>query len=415
MPIYRFGPFRLDEAEQRLTRRGEPVTLPPKVFATLVTLVERAGRLVDKEEILERVWPEAVVEEGNVAHNVSLLRKALGEGKTDEEYIETVPKRGYRFVAPVGVERQASAAPRPVPDSAPEEPAPSTASDAPPPEQSIGFAISRDGVAIAYATSGEGPPLVKAANWLNHLEFDWESPVWAHLMRFLSAERILVRYDERGNGLSDWDVDDLTFEALVADLETVVDHLGLERFPLLGISQGCAVSVAYAVRHPERVTRLVLHGGYAKGWRLRGDRDMSGWREGLLEMIRRGWGRDVPGFRQIFASIFIPDATPEQTRWWTDLQRVSATPENAARLMDALGSIDVVELLPRVTAPTLVTHSRGDAGVPFSSGRALAEGIPGARFLPLESDNHLILAHEPAWPIWRSAVSGFLATGDSGH
>lgn len=399
MPIYRFGPYRLDEGERRLTQDGERIPLTPKVFETLLALVERAGRLVEKDEILRTVWPEAVVEEGNLAHNVSVLRKALGGGKTNQAYIETVPTRGYRFVANVSVEDSGSA--ELDPERVPAEP--------PLPEQRIAFTTAVDGVRIAYATSGEGPPLIKAANWLNHLEFDWRSPVWHHVMRELSTGWTLIRYDERGNGLSDWDVEDLSFEAFVMDLEAVVDEVGLDRFPLLGISQGCAVSIAYAVRHPERVSRMVLHGGYAKGWRLRGPDELSQWREGLLEMIRSGWGRDVPGFRQIFASIYIPDATPEQTRWWTDLQRVTASPENAARLLETLGTIDVVDLLAEVSVPTLVTHSRGDAGVPFSAGEALAERIPGARFLPLESDNHLILAHEPAWPIWRSAVRGFLA------
>jgi DNA-binding winged helix-turn-helix (wHTH) protein/alpha-beta hydrolase superfamily lysophospholipase len=402
MQIYLFGDFRLDVAERRLTRDGENVPLRPKVFDTLVELVRNAGRLVDKAALFQAVWPETVVEEGNLAHNVSILRKALGEGKTDQEYIETVPKRGYRFVAQVAVEGDGA---RPAPTAV------ATEAQALP-EQRIAFTVTADGVRIAYATSGEGPPLVKAANWLNHLEFDWRSPVWHHVMRELSTGRMLVRYDERGNGLSDWGAEDLSFEAFVTDLEAVVDAVGLDRFPLLGISQGCAVSIAYAVRHPERVTRMVLHGGYAKGWRLRGGEELSGWREGLVEMIRHGWGRDVPGFRQIFASIYIPDATPEQTQWWTDLQRVTASPENAARLLETLGRIDVVDLLPKVSVPTLVTHSRGDAGIPFFAGKALAQGIPGARFLPLESDNHLILAHEPAWPIWRSAVRGFLA--DSG-
>lgn len=398
MQTYLFGDYRLDEAEHRLTRDGEELPLRPKVFDTLVALVRNAGRLMDKAELFEAVWPDTVVEEGNLAHNVSVLRKVLGAGKTDQGYIETVPKRGYRFVAEVMVEEG-----RPAGESS-REAAPDDAL----PEQRIAFTTAADGIRIAYATSGEGPPLVKAANWLNHLEFDWRSPVWHHVMRELSTGRTLIRYDERGNGLSEWDVDDLSFEAFVADLEAVVDAIGLERFPLLGISQGCAVGVAYAVRHPERVTRMVLHGGYARGWRLR-EGEMSGWREGMVEMIRSGWGRDVPGFRQIFASIYIPDATPEQTRWWTDLQRVTASPENAARLLETLGVIDVVDLLPQVSVPTLVTHCRGDAGVPFSAGKVLAERIPGARFLPLESDNHLILAHEPAWPIWRSAVRGFLA------
>ncbi|HSE94447.1 MAG TPA: alpha/beta fold hydrolase, partial [Methylomirabilota bacterium] len=361
MQVYRFGDYRLDEAEHRLTRNGEELPLRPKVFDTLVALVRNAGRLVDKAELFETVWPDTVVEEGNLAHNVSLLRKVLGGGKTDQEFIVTVPKRGYRFVADVAVEAGPAAKPGPE----------DVAGPAALPPQTIGFTTTTDGVRIAYATSGEGPPLVKAANWLNHLEFDWQSPVWHHVMRELSTGRTLVRYDERGNGLSDWDVDDLSFEAFVADLEAVVDAVGLDRFPLLGISQGCAVSIAYAARHPERVTRMVLHGGYAKGWRLRGG-ELTGWREGLVEMIRSGWGRDVPGFRQIFASIYIPDATPEQTRWWTDLQRVTASPENAARLLETLGRIDVVDLLPRVSVPTLVTHSRGDAGVPFFAGEVLA-------------------------------------------
>lgn len=401
MHTYHFGSFRLDEAEHRLTRNGKEVPLRPKVFDTLVALVANAGRLVDKAELYQATWPDTIVEEGNLAHNVSILRKALGGGKTDQQYIETVPKRGYRFVADVTTETGLSL-------DAVEQRA-EAAAIVEHLEQKIHFTVAADGVRIAYAASGEGPPLVKAANWLNHLEFDWRSPVWHHFMRELSTVRTLVRYDERGNGLSDWDVEDISFEALVADLEAVVDAAGLERFPLLGISQGCAVSIAYAVRHPERVTRLILHGGYALGWRLRTGSDQFRWREGLVQMIRSGWGKDVPAFRQIFASMYIPNSTPEQTRWWTDLQRVTASPENAARLLEALGTIDVVDRLPKVSVPTLVTHSRGDAVVPFSAGKALAERIPGARFLPLESDNHLILAHEPAWPIWRSAVRGFLA------
>lgn len=407
MSSYQFGSFRLDEAEQRLTRDGEEVVLRPKVFDTLVALVRNAGHLVDKAELYQSVWPDTIVEEGNIAQNVSVLRKAFGGGKTDEQYIETVPKRGYRFVADVTVE---------------DGPSPETVREGPKPgliigeqlQQKIGFTTTPDGVRIAYATSGEGPPLVKAANWLNHLEFDWESPVWHHFMRELSRDRTLLRYDARGNGLSDWDVEDLSFEALVADLEAVVDAAGLERFPILGISQGCAVSIAYAVRHPDRVTRLVLHGGYARGWRLRGGSEMIRWREGLVQMIRNGWGKDVAGFRQLFASIYIPDATPEQTRWWTDLQRVTASPENAARLLESLGTIDILDLLPKVSVPTLVTHNRGDAVVPFTAGKALADRIHGSQFLPLESDNHLILAHEPAWAIWRSAVRGFLAADAAG-
>lgn len=400
MTTYRFGPYRLEEAEHRLTREGEPISITPKVFDTLVTLVSRAGRLVEKREILRAVWPETVVEEGNVAHNVSVLRKALGQGKTDQTYIETVPTRGYRFVAEVAVEED--------PPVDPDEPPAFSL------EQEIRVARAPDGVRIAYAVAGEGPPLVKTANWLNHLELDWESPVWRHLMEELASRHTLVRYDERGNGLSDREVEDLSFEAFVRDLETVVDAAGLDRFALLGISQGCPVSIAYAVRHPERVTRLVLHGGYVRGWKRGRPPVDDGMTSGELELelIRKGWGKDTPAFRQVFSSIYIPDARPEQSASWTELQRACATPENAARLLESFGEIDVAELAPRVDVPTLVLHSRDDAAVPFEAGRDLAARIPGARFVPLDSVNHLILDHEPAWPVWRSAVREFLSAGE---
>ena len=397
---YRFGPFHLEPTEGRLTCGKEVVALRPKVFDTLLILVRNAGRLVEKDELMTAVWPDAVVEEGNLAHNVSTIRKALGGGRVDQTFIETVPKRGYRFVGDVTVEGAPaeSPAPRPV-----------ELSDAPAPEQRIGFTTDAAGVRIAYATCGAGFPLVKAANWLNHLEFDWRSPIWRHLIGELSKDRLLVRYDERGNGLSDWDVDELSLDAFVHDLELVVDTLGLERFALLGISQGCAVSIAYSIRHPERVTRMILHGGYATGWRIRSKPGDTAWREGLLAMTRDGWGRDTPAFRQVFASLYIPRGTPEEIQWWSDLQRISTSPENAVRLMETLSAIDVRELLPQVTVPTLVTHCRGDAVVPFASGEELARKIPGARFVALESANHLVLGHEPAWQVLLSSMRGFLA------
>ena len=275
-------------------------------------------------------------------------------------------------------------------------------------KQDIRFCVTDDGVRIAFASAGKGPPLVKCANWLNHLEFDWQSPVWRHLLRELSTEFRLIRYDERGNGLSDWKVDDLSYEAMVRDLESVVDAAGLDRFPLLGISQGCAVAIGYAARHPERVTRMVLHGGYAKGWHARGNPSEIARREAMLTLAREGWGQDNPAFRQIFTSWYIPDGSPEQWRWWNDLQRISTSPENAARLMIELGKIDVSQLLPQVKVPTLVLHSVNDAAVPFAAGRELAGSIPGARFLPLDSCNHVILDHEPAWPRFLEGIQAFL-------
>jgi DNA-binding SARP family transcriptional activator/pimeloyl-ACP methyl ester carboxylesterase len=275
-------------------------------------------------------------------------------------------------------------------------------------KQDIRFCTTADGVRIAFASAGNGPPLIKCANWLNHLEFDWQSPVWRHLLRELCSTFRLIRYDERGNGLSDWKVDDFSLEALVRDLESVVDAAGLDRFPLLGISQGCAVAIAYAVRHPERVTRMVLHGGYAKGWRARGNPSEIAKREAMQTLVLEGWGQDNPAFRQIFTSWYIPDGSPEQWRWWNDLQRISTSPQNAVRLMDDLGKIDVSPLLAQVSVPTLVLHSVSDAAVPFASGRELASGIPGARFVPLDSCNHVILDHEPAWPRFIEEIRAFL-------
>lgn len=277
-------------------------------------------------------------------------------------------------------------------------------------EQKIRFCTASDGVRIAYATVGEGPPLVKAANWLNHLEYDWQSPVWRHLPSELAKNHLLIRYDERGNGLSDWDVGDISFETFVRDLETVVDVVGLDRFALLGISQGCPVSVAYAVRHPGRVTHLILYGGYVRGRQKRGSQEAIEQGQALQTLISQGWGQENPAFRQVFTSRFVPGATMEQMQWFNDLQRVTTSAENAARLWQAFGEIDVSSLVSQVTAPTLVLHCRDDAAVPFEEGRQLAMSIPGARFVPLEGQNHLILEHEPAWPRFLAETRDFLAS-----
>ncbi|MBI3709571.1 MAG: alpha/beta fold hydrolase [Proteobacteria bacterium] len=277
--------------------------------------------------------------------------------------------------------------------------------------QDIRYCAAADRVQIAYAAIGDGPPLVKTANWLNHLEYDWESPVWRHLLQALAAAHRLIRYDARGNGLSDWDVDDISFDTFVRDLECVVDAAGVARFDLLGISQGCAVAVAYAVRHPERVRRLVLYGGFARGRRRRGSRKETEQAEALLTLMRLGWGQENPAFRQVFTSLFMPEATAKQMQWFNDLQRITCSPENAVRIRTVADDIDVSDLLPRVTTPTLVLHCRGDAVQPFEEGRRMAAMIQGARFVALEGRNHLILEDEPAWGRFLDEVRGFLAGG----
>jgi pimeloyl-ACP methyl ester carboxylesterase len=284
-----------------------------------------------------------------------------------------------------------------------------------PVEQQIRYCTARDGVRIAHGTVGSGPPLVKAANWLSHLEFDSHSPVWRHWIRELCRHHTLVRYDERGCGLSDWRVEEFSLDAWVQDLEAVVDALQLERFPLLGISQGGPIAIAYAARHPERVSRLILYGSYARGRSHRNlsDREREE-RELMLRMITVGWGQDHAAFRQVFTSLFIPDATPEQAHWFNELQRVSATPENAARIVSAFDSLDVRELAPGLDTPTLVLHAAGDLRIPFEEGRLLASLIPGARFVPLESRNHILLESEPAWPRFLHEIREFLGVEDTG-
>ena len=276
-------------------------------------------------------------------------------------------------------------------------------------EQEIKFCTSPDGVTIAYAVVGEGPPLVKAPNWLHNLEFEWQSPVWGHLLRALSKDHTLVRFDQRANGLSDWEVPDFTLDSMIDDLAAVIDAVGLERFPLLGISQGCAISIAYAVRNPDRVTKLILYGGWAKGGALRGSAADRQDREMQIQMIRRGWGQNNPAFRQFFTSLFMPGATKEQMDWFNELQRKTISPENAARLFECSGNFDISELLGQISVPTLVLHCRDDGIAPFEHGRRMAAMIPNARFVALDGQNHLILEDEPAWPRFMKEVNAFLA------
>lgn len=274
--------------------------------------------------------------------------------------------------------------------------------------QSIAFCQAADGARIAYATVGEGPPLVKAANWLNHLELDWNSPIWGPTFEVCARDRMFLRYDERGCGLSDWDVDDISFEAFVQDLETVVDAAGLDRFPLLGISQGAAVSIAYAARHPKRVSALIVIAGYATGWRIGASAEEQARREAVMTLTQHGWGTANPAYRHIFSQTFMPDADPVDLAWFDEFQRQSTSPCNAMRFQDAFGTIDVREDLARVQCPTIVFHARGDQRIPIAHGREVAIGIPNARFVPLESNNHILLGGEPGWEVCFSECASFL-------
>jgi pimeloyl-ACP methyl ester carboxylesterase/DNA-binding winged helix-turn-helix (wHTH) protein len=390
---YRFGPFQLDTRERRLSRGCDVIPLRLKVFDTLRVLVENAGRLVTKQELLDAIWPETTVEENNLNHNVSVLRKALGEKATGQQYIETVPRVGYRFAATVeAAEPRAQAA----------------VASAVKARQDIRFCATSDGVRLAYATIGSGPPLVKASNWLTHLDLEWGSPIWRHWWSALSLHHRVLRYDERGNGMSQRDVRDVSFETWVTDLETVVDAAGLDRFPLLGISRGGPIAIAYAVKHPERVTHLVLYGAFAAGLNHVGKPHQLEARRALVSLMRLVWGLKHPAFCKMFTCRFIPEATPEHEQWFDELQRVSTSPENAARLMERDDDIDVRPLLSRVTTPTLVIHCDRDRVVPPEEGRDIAAAIPNSRYVSLPGANHLMLEEEPAWAMFLEEVGLFL-------
>jgi DNA-binding winged helix-turn-helix (wHTH) protein/pimeloyl-ACP methyl ester carboxylesterase len=400
---YEFGPFRLEPGEYRLVREGQAIPLTGKAFETLCALVERHGRLVPKQELMSAVWPETVVEENNLDRNISTLRKVLGEKPSGLEFIQTVPRVGYRFVAPV-TEFPAKAVAPVVPESEAGSPN----------RQEIRFCVTADKVRLAYARVGSRHPIVKVANCFNHLDLEWESPIWRHWVRDLAAGHSIVRYDGRCNGLADWDVEDVSFEAWVHDLETVVDAAGLSKFALLGISQGGAVAIAYAVRHPERVSHLILCGGYSRGTEHRGRPDAIRVRRALETLVQLNWGKSNPSFFQMVTNLYIPEgASAEDQGWFTDLQSKSVSTANLVKFMQACDAINVRPLLPAVSVPTLVFHSDRDRVAPPEEGRLLATEIPGARFVPLPSANHLLLANEPAWKIFREEVASFLGGEDT--
>lgn len=279
-------------------------------------------------------------------------------------------------------------------------------------QQDIRFCTTSDGIRIGYATMGEGPPLVKAANYLTHLEHDRKSPVWRHWLKEFSRHHTFVRYDSRGCGLSDWDVSHYSTDVWMRDLESVVDALKVEQFPLLGISQGASVSIAYTAKHPERVSHLILYGGFARG---RFNRNLTSEQieeaRTMINAIRFGWGKSNPAFRELFTSLMMPEGNKEQRDWLNELAKISCTPENAASMERAFYNIEVTEQAKEVTVPTLILHARDEAAVPFEEGRLLATLIPDARLVSLESKNHILLKEEPAWNRFLAEVHSFLGTG----
>lgn len=400
---YTFGDLVLDTDRYLLERGGEPQHVQPQVFDVLGHLLAHRDRVVPKTELLDTVWGDRFVSESTLTSRIKAARRVVGDDGIAQTVIKTVHGRGYRWVA--DVEEDVA----PVPSEVVSAPVPARAI-----EQRIRFCRTVNGERLAYATVGDGPPLVRAAHWITHLDHEWGNPVWHHWMEGLSRGRTLVRYDERGCGLSDHDPYEVSLESFVQDLETVVDDLGLERFPLMGLSQGGPVAIEYARRHPERVTRLVLAGAFAQGRRARATtaedhRDY----EVQRELIRHGWGLDDHSFRLYFSSVFMPDADPQLWTSFAELMRRTASAENALRLFDACLDMDVTEAAAELDVPTLVLHAREDTRVDYEQGLLLASLIRGSRLVPLDTRNHLLRPEEPAWAHLLAELEAFLAEDGS--
>jgi pimeloyl-ACP methyl ester carboxylesterase/DNA-binding winged helix-turn-helix (wHTH) protein len=390
---FSFDGYTLDSDIRELRRGRERIAVEPQVFDVLLYLIEQRHRVVTKDDLIASVWGGRIVSESTLTSRINAARKAIGDSGEAQRFIRTIPRKGVRFV---GTLAEGTPAPQ-------RQSTPSTDTL----RQHIQFCTAPDGVRIAYAEMGQGRPLLRTGHWLTHLEYDWERPVWRPFLRRMGAQYRLIRYDMRGNGLSDWEVPGFSLDAFVTDLETVVEASGLDKFPLLGMSQGAAVSIAYAIRHPERVTHLALYGGFARGLRRRGQAELEQ-SDALLTLIQHGWGQENPAFRQIFTTRFVPGGTPEQFQWFNDLQRVTTSPANAVRIRKTVDEFDVTELLSQVRVPTLVMHCQDDAAVPFDEGRRLAAGIPGARFVALEGRNHVVLEGDPGWDRMFEEIDAFL-------
>jgi DNA-binding winged helix-turn-helix (wHTH) protein/pimeloyl-ACP methyl ester carboxylesterase len=384
-----FGDMVLDSERRELRSGSALIPIEPQVFDILNFLIRNRDRVVSKDDLLTAIWGGRLVSDSAIAARINAARRALGDSGEQQHWIRTIARKGFRFVGDVsedvGSRSLTSGA------KAPDQQAPNGISR----DQEITFCRTKDGVDLAIASAGRGMPLVRPCRWFTHVEHEWHNPFRADLYHFLADRFRLIRYDGRCNGLSDWDVADVSFEALQHDLDTVVDALGLRSYALLGISQGSSLSIAHAVRYPERVSKMVLHGGYALGWSKRAPR------RGLdvktfLTLMREGWGDEHSAFQKMLCTGMLPNASAEMIRWLAELQRAASSPENTVRLRGTFDEIDVIALLPEVSVPTLVMHCRHDNLVPFEEGRRIATLIPNAKFVSLESENHVPLPGEPA-------------------
>lgn len=392
---YSFDDCRLDTETHSFVRAGETIDIEPQVFALLALFVKSEGRLVSRDDMIEAVWNGRIVSDAAISSRINAVRRALGDDGTIQKYVQTVPRLGFRFLAEVS---RAGAAPNHPKAVAAEL-------------QRVRYAKSADGTHIAYATTGTGPPLLRPGHYLTHLEYDWESPVWRPSLDRLGSRFSLTRYDQRGTGLSDQNITEYGLDTMVDDIIAVADAAGLERFPVLAMSQGVPVSLRLAHRYPDRVTRMVLYGGFAKGRALRSPEDEAA-AQALLTLIQQGWGVSGGAFAQAFMTTFMPDATAEQILSLTKMQIASATPENAVKLRREIDRFDVTDILEEITVPALIMHCRDDAVHPESQSRLIASRLQNAELRMMEGRNHIYLPGTNAWETLMSSTEQFLGEAE---
>lgn len=396
--LYSFEDFLLDSDRRELSCNGSLIAVEPLVFDLLHFLIRQRDRVTSKDELIAGVWSGRIVSESTLTSRINAARQAIGDDGKRQRLIKTLPRRGFRFLGETS--ELNSSERRPTENN--NRPAHNTS-------QAVTFCKTEDGINLALASVGSGPPLVRAAHWATSVDYDWDDPLTGPLLQHLAHRFRVIRYDGRGVGLSDRNVSEITFETMFNDLEAAINSTRIEHFVLLGISGGAATSIAYAVKHPDRVSKLVLFGGYARGRNKRESSQDADEAKAFLTMLRSGWGNEHSVFMRAFSSFFIPGAPPELIKSFIDFQRVSTTGENAIKTRTAVDDIEVFDLLAKVSVPTIVFHCTHDNLVPFSQGQQLAAGIQNAKFVRLTSANHALLSDEPAWTTFINELDIFLS------
>ena len=398
--VFQFNQISLDTNQYRLCVSGNAISVEPQVFDLLVYLLENRDRVVSRDELLENLWKGKVVTDAALGVRLKDARRAVGDSGASQSVIKTFHSRGYQFIAEVATLTEDL--------SVPEDKAIRKNELRPSDKGAVRYCKSADGVSIAHARVGEGYPMLAAGSWMTHLEEDWSNPTWGHYLRNFARDFTLIRYDQRGNGMSDWDNVDISFDRMVDDLKAVIDCYDHEKVAIFGPSQAASVSIAYAHQYPERVSHLILYGAYARGRCKRGNPEGIEESKALVTLIRQSWGQDNPMARQIITSLFMPDASREESDWFNNFQKTCGPAENIARFREMFDDIDVSDLLVDINIPTLVIQCVGDSVAPLSEGKLIASQIPGARLVTLNSNNHMVFEHEPGFRRFLDAVDDFM-------